>query len=839
MLSPHRLSALFALSRALQDARDPAAVAERLAEQASRLTGGSASIWTWDTARDVLIRHGEGDPGERDVKQAPDRSRVLRDGRPTRTQNSLVLPLLVDGRAIGVLEVEDAPAGDLASGGLQYWQSLADVVAAALDEATSVAELAHAEARFRSLVEQIPVVTYLDRAGSGEPIYCSPQLETLFGIPAAEWLDGDDGWGRRIHPDDRQVTVDSWEESVREGRPYFHEYRLISPDGTVHWVCDEAATVTDAAGNEVVQGVIYDVTDRKLAEQRLRDAQSRYRTLVEQLPLAIYIDALDEAATSLYNSPKNAEITGYSHDEWIADPDLFAKIIHPDEREEVLAGFEAARVDGGPFAADYRIIRPDGTTVWVHDESVVVHDEAGRPLYRQGYLLDISRRKQAEERLAHLAYHDSLTGLPNRAMFQEHLDVALARAERSGQGVAVLYVDLDDFKLVNDSFGHVSGDELLCEVARRLRSATRTTDVVARQGGDEFLILVADLDVGSVEQEMDIAEVARGVAEQLREALGHPFLVSDTEIFCSGSVGISLYPVDAEDAESLLKHADIAMYKAKESGRDAFRLYVRDGGDAMARLSMAGRLRRAIERSQFVLYYQPLVDLRSGVMVGVEALIRWNDGERGLIMPGQFIPLSERTGLISEISEWVITEACRQGAEWRAQGLDLYVSVNLPPVFWQPTAMRQVLATIESFGLSPDRMMVELTESAMMAPQVEENEPIIAELVERGLRLAIDDFGTGHSSLGRLNQMAVTTLKIDRSFVADLPADRSASVLVATMIRLADGLGLQALAEGIETDEQRRWLIEQGCPLGQGFFFSRPVPAPEIWPLYTAFPKAA
>src|SRR6476646_7118754 len=205
-------------------------------------------------------------------------------------------------------------------------------------------------------------------------------------------------------------------------------------------------------------------------------------------------------------------------------------------------------------------------------------------------------------------------------------------------------------------------------------------------------------------------------------------------------------------------------------------------------------------------------------------------------MPGDFIPLAERTGLIGPISEWVIEEACRQSAEWRSMGLDLYVSVNLPPVFWQPTAMRQVLATIESFGLSPDRMMVELTESAMMAPQVEENEPIIAELVERGLRLAIDDFGTGHSSLGRLNQMSVTTLKIDRSFVADLPDDRSASVLVATMIRPADGLGLQALAEGIETDEQRRWLIEQGCPLGQGFFFSRPVPAPEILPLYTAFP---
>jgi EAL domain-containing protein (putative c-di-GMP-specific phosphodiesterase class I) len=253
---------------------------------------------------------------------------------------------------------------------------------------------------------------------------------------------------------------------------------------------------------------------------------------------------------------------------------------------------------------------------------------------------------------------------------------------------------------------------------------------------------------------------------------------------------------------------------------------------------MAGRLRRAIDRNQFVLYYQPLIELATNGIVGVEALIRWRDGDRGLVMPSQFIPLAERTGMITAISEWVIAEACRQGAEWREQGLDLYVSVNLPPVFWQPTAMRQVLATIESFGLSPDRMMVELTESAMMAHQLQD-EPIIAELHERGLRLAIDDFGTGHSSLGRLHRMAVTTLKIDRSFVLDLPADRSAAVLVSTMIGLADGLGLQALAEGIETDAQRRWLIDRGCPLGQGFFFSRPVPASNIAGLYEQFHSAA
>ena len=834
MLPPDRLQALFELSRALHGVHDPVEVASRVAARVPRLTAGDVSLWLCED--DALVAPGGGEP--RPLGELPDHAAALAAGRPLRSGGVLLLPLTVGDAPVGVLEVAGAPPNDLASGGMQFWGSLAAVVGGALEAARRFSELTRAEGRFRSLVEQIPAVTYVDRAITGEPIYASPQLETLFGVPPGEWLDGDDGWGRRIHPEDRDATVSAYEQAVRSGRPYCHEYRLLRPNGEARWVRDEAATMTDAEGAAVVQGVIYDITDRKLAEQRFREAEVRYRTLVEQLPLAIYIDALDEAGTSIYNSPQNAEITGYTHEQWVTEPDLFARILHPDDRDRVLAGFAEARLEGAPFRADYRLVRPDGSSVWVHDESVVVRDESGEPLYRQGYLLDISRRKEAEERLSHLAYHDPLTNLPNRAMFQEHLEVALARAERAGRGVAVLYVDLDDFKLVNDSFGHGAGDELLCEVARRLRAATRTSDVVARQGGDEFLILVADLEVGGESEELDIGEVATVVANQLRESLTQPFSIAGTEIYCSGSVGISMYPVDAEDVESLLKHADIAMYRAKDSGRDAAHVYVRDGGDAMRRLSMAGRLRRAVERDQFVLYYQPLIELPTSSIVGVEALIRWRDGERGLVMPNQFIPLAERTGMISSISEWVIAEACRQGAEWRELGLDLYVSVNLPPVFWQPTAMRQVLATIESFGLSPDRMMVELTESAMMAHQIHD-EPIIAELHERGLRLAIDDFGTGHSSLGRLHRMAVTTLKIDRSFVHDLPGDRSAAVLVSTMIRLADGLGLQALAEGIETDAQRRWLIERGCPLGQGFFFSRPVPAENIVALYEQFRRAA
>jgi EAL domain-containing protein (putative c-di-GMP-specific phosphodiesterase class I) len=324
------------------------------------------------------------------------------------------------------------------------------------------------------------------------------------------------------------------------------------------------------------------------------------------------------------------------------------------------------------------------------------------------------------------------------------------------------------------------------------------------------------------------------VAHKIRRTLRTPFVVAGVEIFVSASIGISLFPDDAADSATLLKHSDAAMYRAKDAGRDCHALYAVDRDDALAQLSMAGRLRTTIESGEgLVLHYQPLVQLRSGEIVGAEALIRWQDGER-LVPPADFLPLAERTGLMAPLSDWVIEEACRQATTWRDRRVDLYVSVNLPPSFWQPTAMRHVLSTIESYGLNPDRLMIEITESAMMLESRANMEPVLAELHERGLRLAIDDFGSGHSSLSRLNQMRVSTLKIDRSFVQGLPHDRNATVLVSSIIQLARNLGLEPLAEGIETEEQRGFFLDHGCELGQGFHFSRPVRAKEIETIYRA-----
>ena len=727
----------------------------------------------------------------------------------------------------GVLNVpEDAFADDER----ELWTRRAQILAAALENAAAHDAEIRAEGMLRSLIEQLPAVSYIAKPITGDPIYISPQLEDLFGSKVSEWMQGMDGWAGQIHPDDREEILRTYTAAVAAAQPYEGEYRLIDAAGRVRWVWDTAVTVFAADGTpEAIHGVIFEVTKRKLAEQaltssqsQLREAEARYRNLVERLPLAIYIDALDATATSIYNSPKNAEITGYTHEQWVADPDLFARIVHPDDRDRVMAALSEAHERHSEFCCEYRIVRPDGRLRWLRDESVVVEDEEGVPLYRQGYLLDITDRREAEERFAHLAYHDALTGLPNRSLFRERLELELERAARDRAGLVVLYVDLDDFKLVNDNLGHGAGDELLCAVAERLRRAVRPGDLVARQGGDEFLVLLADVDPGAGGS---LAETGERIGHQLLAALATPFTVAATEVYCSASVGVSLYPTDAKSAETLLKHADVAMYRAKDAGRHACYVYSTGAGAGAGTIATAARLARAIDGGDLTLHYQPIVDLATGATVACEALVRWQDGDE-LVPPGKFIPLAERTGLIAPLSDWVIAEACRQSRAWQERGLELPISVNFPGALWDLAAVRRFLDTLAGFEVPAGRITVELTESTAMANPAE-NRRIMAELRRRAVPIAIDDFGTGHSSLGRLQEMSVSTLKIDRSFIANLGREQG-RVLVTTMVGLAQGLGLKALAEGIETEAQLEFLRTAGCPLGQGYLWSGALPATEL-----------
>jgi diguanylate cyclase (GGDEF)-like protein/PAS domain S-box-containing protein len=571
------------------------------------------------------------------------------------------------------------------------------------------------------------------------------------------------------------------------------------------------------------------------ATEELSDADARYRAVVEQIPAIVYTDVVDDAMSTIYVSPQIEELLGISPEEYIADPDLWVKQLHPDDREHALQSYLEGRTSGEPFSFEYRLLARDGRVVWFRDSAVVGNDRAGSPAFVHGVMFDITDRKKAEEQVAFLAYHDNLTGLPNRTMFEELLDLGLARARRHGLSVAVLCIDVDDFKLVNESLGYEAGDALLRSVAERLREATRETDLVARQGGDEFLLLLADIEGGSVpgfEGTDGAILVVESVAARVHESLRAPFNVAGTELYVSASIGISMFPHDADDSSSLLKNADAAMYQSRKTVPGSYVLHWRQSEEALGKLSLTTRLRKAVENRNWELHYQPVVELAEGKMIGVEALIRWADPNGGLVPPGDFIPLAEEMGLIEAIGDWVVEELSRQAAAWRAEGLELEVSFNLSPrQLWQPDLTGKILERLGAAELDPGNIIVEVTESTAMADP-ERTLRILRDLNGRGLRLALDDFGTGYSSFARLRYMPVDLLKIDRLFIRDVAKDTQAGDMVRAIIQLAHGLGMTPLAEGIETEEEWRFLVEQGCRLGQGFYFCRPAPAEDILARY-------
>ena len=572
---------------------------------------------------------------------------------------------------------------------------------------------------------------------------------------------------------------------------------------------------------------------RRLAEReeevrRLTEAEAKYRLLVEQIPVITYIDAIDRESSTIYISPQVQEVLGYSPEEWTEDHGLWAKLLHEGDRERVIAENTRTNATGEPFRAEYRLKARDGGVVWLRDEALLVTDEAGRPRFWQGVMVDITDRKRAEEQVAFLAYHDKLTGLPNRAMFEQLLDLALARARRFDLAVAVLFMDLDNFKLVNDSLGHAAGDEFLREMALRLSWAVRASDVVARQGGDEFLVLLADLGPKAEDGHRGAAESALAAAGRIHEALKLPFTLFETEFFITASIGVSLFPENAQDAPTLIKQADAAMYRSKQRAPGESMEFATEALDPFSRLSLATRLRKAADHQDWVLHYQPIVNLVEGTVVGAEALVRWRQAHGQLLGPAEFIPLAEEMGLIASIGDWVIEELCPQWRVWADRGLDLSLSFNLSPrQLWQPDTVPKLLRQIAAAGADPSHLIVEITESTAMRDP-ERTQRILDELHEAGLRLAIDDFGTGYSSLDRLRNLPVDVLKIDRRFVHDVPENPDAAMMVQAIVALGRSLSMQPLAEGIERPEQWTYLVELGCVLGQGFLFSPPVPPEEF-----------
>ncbi len=511
--------------------------------------------------------------------------------------------------------------------------------------------------------------------------------------------------------------------------------------------------------------------------------------------------------------------------------DDFLSPLPPQERRQLVARFAETAETGLPLDAEQAIVRSGGERRVVHLHGQARRDAEGLPIIH-GTLQDVTERRSAEERIRHLAYHDTLTGLPNRAWLGEELGRTLARAERQGENVALMFLDLDQFKRINDTLGHSAGDQLLCAVADRLRHRLRRGDALARPsgdsdmalsrlGGDEFCIVLSGLDQ---------PETAARAAARVLEAFAEPFQLAGSEASVSTSIGIAVYPTDAADAEGLVKAADTAMYHSKKQGRDSYHFYSASMNTrTAARLTMESALRHAIARDELRLHYQPIVALGSGAIVGVEALVRWQHPELGLLMPGHFIEIAEESGLIVPLGEWVLQAACEQSRSWQRQGLPaMTMAVNVSgEQFKRSNMVRTLRRTLDSTGLDPTLLKVEITESVLMR-DLDLTIRNLESVRDMGVQLSIDDFGTGYSSLAYLERFPVQELKIDRSFISGIVGGTRNAAIATAVIGMARDLSLSVVAEGVETAAQRELLQRLRCPYAQGYHFSRPRPPQDI-----------
>ncbi len=685
-----------------------------------------------------------------------------------------------------------------------------------------------AEVRYRMLVEQIPAVTYIADFTAAAPfLYVSPQIEQLLGFPVDRWIENDDLWEERLHPEDRERVLAAERLTYERCVPYEGEFRMVAADGRVVWIWERDTIIRDGAGRPVcTQGVLVDVTELKRTQSALQESEALVREERDRaqgyldIAATMIVVLAADGTISLVNR-RACQVLGRDEADLLGS-DWFAVAVPEVERESARRGFDQV-IRGeieGITEFESAVMAASGEERLIRWHNTVLRGEDGRVSGSLGSGEDITERRLAEQRVAFLAYHDPLTGLPNRSQLSESVYSAIESARKAGRSVGLLCLDLDDFKLVNDSLGHPVGDELLVSIARRLEELKRHGDLLVRTGGDDFFLLLPDLPADGLDHVV-------ASAERVSAALAEPVEVEGAEFHVSASLGVSIYPRLAVDGEELLRQADTAMYQAKRAGRSGHMIYTPEEQHPLDRLSLTARLRRSIDRNELELHYQPIYSLESGQPAAVEALLRWNDPSRGLVPPAAFIPAAEHSGLIEPIGSWVIDELCRQAAEWQLLGLTPRLSVNAAPRELRRPEYADVLgAALERHGIEPSRVVVEVTESAAMDEAAARGP--LERLHALGVGVAIDDFGEGFSSLSRLRQMSVEQIKIDRSFMRDVPRSGSASAVVTAIIRLAQALGREVVAEGVETEEQRVFLCAQGCPMAQGYHLARPLPAAEI-----------
>ena len=552
---------------------------------------------------------------------------------------------------------------------------------------------------------------------------------------------------------------------------------------------------------------------RALALAHLRESEQRFAATMEWA--AIGIAHVDDDGRLLYVNPQLCKMLQYTEQELTGRS--IQAISHPEDTnasDEMRAALRAGKIES--FKIEKRYLRKDGTSIWVGLTIATKRDGAGRRIADVSIVEDISVRKRAEERVKYVATHDGLTGLPNRAMFSELLNFALESAKRRGTQVAVLFIDLDRFKIINDSLGHDAGDEMLREISARLRQCLRASDVVARLGGDEFVVLLQDIDAQS-----QAAKVARNIGS----ATFRPVVIQGQECRVTASIGICMHPIAGQDERSVLKHADMAMYLAKEVGKNNFQFYSPSiQAQSAGRLALEANLRRALELNELALHYQAKVNLSTGAITGVEALLRWQNPELGAVAPVNFIPVAEETGMILPIGKWVLRTACTQNVAWQKLGLPhVRVCVNLSlRQLEDPDLVPEIEAVLRETGMDPDLLELEVTESMIMQ-DADRSVRVLKAIKALGVRLAIDDFGTGYSSLAHLKRFPIDTLKLDRSFIREIARDAGDRAIAQAIITMGKTLNLTIVGEGVETLEQQTFLCQQACDEMQGFYFSTPV----------------
>jgi len=677
------------------------------------------------------------------------------------------------------------------------------------DLARVAAQIRQSERRFRSLIENATDLFVICDA-DGRPVYVSPSVSALVGMDPADLLGAPQN--QLHHPDDLPLVIEAFADAMEVGRADV-EFRVRHRDGSWRWL---ELTCTNLLHDPDVEGLVLtgrDVTERKRAEEALRVNEERFRALL--LNSSDVITVLSEEGRVIYASPSVEHLLGYPAEK-VLEMDVF-ELVPPEDLERAASILlDLLERDDVSEPIEMRARHADGTYRWLEAMAKNMLDDPNIG----GIVVnvrDVTERKRAQDELARQALSDGLTGLANRALLLERVAAALAHSERTGRLTAVLFLDIDHFKLVNDSLGHAVGDQLLIMVADRLRPFLRAGDTAARLGGDEFVLCCEDLD--SYNQAADIAD-------RLADVLGEPIVLDGQDMSVTVSVGITCACDETRTPEDLLRDADVAMYRAKERGRARSEVFLPSMGmRARERLEQQLDVRRALTAGQFRMTYQPVIRLSNNALAGAEALVRWAHPRRGLVLPGEFIPAAEETGLIEPLGTWVLAQAVAEAAAWnRESPMPLGVSVNISARQIAGGQLPTLIgAALEVNGLDPRRLCVEITESVLVE-EPEEVESMLKDVAHLGVRIAIDDFGTGYSSLAYLKRFPVEIVKIDQSFIVGIEEQGDNRAIVEAIVGLASNLGLKVIAEGVETAEQLKVVRDLGCDVAQGFYIGHPVP---------------